>query len=244
MLTIFFRAVILYGISVWAIRMMGKRQIGQLQPYELVAALLVADLAAGPIAGSETPLLYGIIPIAALMLMHSFISILGLKFPAFRRIVNGSSCILIENGCIRYSELSRVCLTVSDLLEDIRENGVLSISDVQTAVLETNGTLSVFPRAAARPLTPKDMQLSPEEESLSVILIADGKVRPDALAQMGISLPKLRKQLSQWHFRDETQVLLCCFDAPDRLFVQGYNAQAPVRALIKDTCITPWGGQK
>ncbi|MBR5231179.1 MAG: DUF421 domain-containing protein [Clostridia bacterium] len=245
MLTIFFRAVILYGISIWAIRMMGKRQIGQLQPYELVAALLVADLAAGPIAGSETPLLYGIIPIAALMLMHSFISILGLKFPAFRRFVNGSSCILIENGCIRYKELSRVCLTVSDLLEDIRENGVLSISDVQTAVLETNGTLSVFPRALARPLTPKDMQLSPEEETLSVILIADGKVRDDALTQTGISLPRLRKQLNQWHFRDETQVLLCCYDTPDRIFVQGYDAAVqPVRALIGDTCITLRGGQK
>ena len=74
MLTIFFRAVILYGVSVWAIRMMGKRQIGQLQPYELVAAILIADLAAGPIAGSETPLIYGVVPIIALMLMHSFIS--------------------------------------------------------------------------------------------------------------------------------------------------------------------------
>ena len=104
MLTIFFRAVILYGISIWAIRMMGKRQIGQLQPYELVAALLVADLAAGPIAGSETPLLYGIVPILALMLMHSAFSLLGMKIPAFRKLLNGSSCILVENGLLLYAD--------------------------------------------------------------------------------------------------------------------------------------------
>ncbi len=243
MLTIFLRAVILYGISIFALRLMGKRQIGQLQPYELVAALLVADLAAGPIAGSETPLLYGIIPIAALMLMHSFISLLGLKFPSFRKFINGSACILIENGQIKYKELSRVCLTVSDLLEDVRENGVLSISDVQTAVLETNGTLSVFPCAAARPLTPRDMHQSPPEESLSLVLIADGDIRKDSCQQAGISMKDLLRQLNKWQFPDETHVLLCCFDAPDKLFIQGYDeARAPIRASIKDTCITLRGG--
>lgn len=244
MLTIFFRAILLYGISIWAIRMMGKRQIGQLQPYELVAAILIADLAAGPIAGSDTPLLYGIVPIAALMLMHSAFSMLGLKFPAFRRLLNGSACVLIENGQIKYRELSRVCLTVSDLLEDIRENGVMSISDVQTAVLETNGSLSVFPRAAARPLTPEDMQLAPQEEALPVILIADGSIRQDAFTQTGIDPQQLKKQLHQWQFPDESHVLLCCFDAPDQLFVQGYSEnRPPVRAKLADTCITLSGGK-
>ena len=240
MLTIFLRAVILYGISIFALRLMGKRQIGQLQPYELVAALLVADLAAGPIAGSETPLLYGIIPIAALMLMHSCISLLGLKFPSFRKFINGSACILIENGQIKYKELSRVCLTVSDLLEDVRENGVLSISDVQTAVLETNGTLSVFPCAAARPLTPKDMQLSPQEEALPLTLIADGSLRTNALHRCGISVKDLQKQLRLWHFPDESHVLLCCIDPPDNIFLQGYNeSRAPVRAKLQDTLLSP-----
>ena len=243
MLTIFLRAVLLYGISIWAIRMMGKRQIGQLQPYELVAAILIADLAAGPIAGSETPLLYGIVPIAALMLMHSFISMRGLKYPAFRKLVNGSACVLIENGQICYQELSRVCLTVSDLLEDIRENGVLSISDVQTAVLETNGTLSVFPRAQARPVTPQDLQITPEEESLPIILIADGDLRQQSFTDARISPNQLRTQLKTWRFPDESHVLLCCFDAPDRLFVQGYDpTRPPIRAKLADTCITLPGG--
>ena len=244
MLTIFLRAILLYGISIWAIRMMGKRQIGQLQPYELVAAILIADLAAGPIAGSETPLLYGIVPIAALMLMHSAFSILGMKIPAFRKLLNGSACVLIENGQIQYKELSRVCLTVSDLLEDIRENGVLSISDVQTAVLETNGTLSVFPRATARPVTPQDLQLSPQEESLPIILIADGDLRQDAFTEAGIPFTQMQKQLKKWQFPDESHVLLCCFDAPDQLFVQGYDEKhPPIRAKLCDTCITVSGGK-
>ena len=245
MLTIFLRAVLLYGISIWAVRMMGKRQIGQLQPYELVAAILIADLAAGPIAGSDTPLLYGIVPIVALMLMHSAFSMLGMKFPAFRRLLNGSSRILIENGQINYGELSRVCMTVSDLMEDVRENGVLSISDVQTAVLETNGTLSVFPCAAARPLTPEDMQLTPAEESLTITLIADGRLRQEAFTEVGIDVAQFKKQLRKWQFPDETHVLLCCFDAPDRLFVQGYaQNRPPVRAKLADTCITLSGGKK
>ena len=242
MLTIFLRAVLLYGLSIFAIRMMGKRQIGQLQPYELVAALLVADLAAGPIAGSETPLLYGIVPIAALMLVHSFLSLLGLKFPSIRKLINGSACILIENGQIKYKELSRVCLTVSDLLEDIRENGILSISDVQTAILETNGTLSVFPCAAARQLTPKDMNMTPQEESLPITLIADGDIRQSALCDCGISLENLQKQLRHWQFPDERHVLLCCFDPPDGVFVQGYDeARAPIRVKIADTCLQKKG---
>lgn len=243
MLTIFLRAILLYGISIWAIRLMGKRQIGQLQPYELVAAILIADLAAGPIAGSETPLLYGVVPIAALMLMHSCISMLGLKYPAFRKFINGSACVLIKNGQIQYQELSRVCLTVSDLLEDIRENGILSINDVQTAVLETNGTLSVFPCAAARPVTPQDLQLKTTEEALPIVLIADGDLRQEAFAEAGIEAAQLRKQLTRWQYPDESHVLLCCFDAPDRLFVQGYNtAQPPIRAVLSDTCIQRTGG--
>ena len=244
MLTIFLRAILLYSLSVCAIRLMGKRQIGQLQPYELVAAILIADLAAGPIAGSETPLLYGIVPILALMLMHSAFSLLGMKIPAFRKLLNGSSCILVENGTICYKELSRVCLTVSDLLEDIRENGILSISDVQTAVLETNGTLSVFPRACSRPLSPQDLNIAPSEEALPIVLIADGDIRQQSFADAGIDPKQLRAQLHSWGFADESQVLLCCFDGPDQFFVQGYDDQKhAIRANLKDTCITRKGAQ-
>ena len=98
MLTIFFRAVILYTVSVAAVRLMGKRQIGQLQPYELVLAILIADLAAGPMSGAETPLAYGLVPIAALVIMHSAASLLGMKSPPFRRLLNGTARVLVLSG--------------------------------------------------------------------------------------------------------------------------------------------------
>ena len=160
MLTIFFRAVILYTVSVAAVRLMGKRQIGQLQPYELVLAILIADLAAGPMSGAETPLAYGLVPIAALVIMHSAASLLGMKSPPFRRLLNGTARVLILNGSIQYDELKRVCMTVSDLLEAVRANGVMNIHEVGTAVLETNGVLSVFPLSAKRAVSPEDMNLT------------------------------------------------------------------------------------
>ena len=105
MLTIFFRAVILYTVSVAAVRLMGKRQIGQPQPYELVLAILIADLAAGPMSGAETPLAYGLVPIAALVIMHSAASLLGMKSPPFRRLLNGTARVLVLSGSIQYGEL-------------------------------------------------------------------------------------------------------------------------------------------
>lgn len=219
MLTIFFRAMILYAVSVIAVRMMGKRQIGQLQPYELVAAMLIADLAAGPMSGAETPLLFGVVPIAALVLLHSAAGMLGMKSPGFRRLLNGSSRVLVQDGNIQYDELKRVCLPVSDLLEMVRESGIMSIGDVATAVLETNGTLSVFPRAEARPVTLKDMQLQAEEETIPVVLISDGKYREKEIAQAGLT----REQLDQFlkkHGTGDARVLLCSLDGQGQVFLQ------------------------
>ncbi len=220
MLTIFFRAVILYGVSVFAVRLMGKRQIGQLQPYELVAAILIADLAAGPMSGAETPLLYGVVPIAALVLIHSAVGLLGMKSPGFRRMLNGSARILVLNGSIQYAELKRVCLPVSDLLEVIRANGIMNISEVGTAVLETNGALSVFPRAQERPVTPKDLQLRIEEETMPSVLIADGVYREDEIAQAGLSREQLDAFLRQQGVKEKERVLLCSLDGKGEIFLQ------------------------
>lgn len=220
MLTIFFRAVILYAVSVLAVRMMGKRQIAQLQPYELVAAILIADLAAGPMAGAETPLIYGIVPIAALVLLHSAASMLGMKAPAFRKFLNGSARVLILNGTIQYDELKRVCMTVSDLLEDIRANGILNIHDVGIAVLETNGMLSVFPLAQKRPVSPEDMQLTVPEDSLCAVLIADGEYRENEILQSGLTRETLDAFLRRQGVQKQHRVLLCALTNTGDVFLQ------------------------
>ena len=215
MLTIFIRAILLYSFSIFAVRVMGKRQIGQLQPYELVAAILIADLVAEPMSGAETPLLYGLVPVSALVLMHSLFGLLGMKSPAFRRLLNGSARVLIREGNIQYEELRQVCMPVSDLMEVVRAAGVLNIADVETAVLETNGVLSVFPRGGERPVTLKAMQINAPEENLPHVLISDGEYRAKELKQVGIT----RQQLDDF-MKAKKPVLLCVLDTAGMLFWQ------------------------
>lgn len=231
MLTIFFRAAILYSVCVLGIRLMGKREIGQLQPYELVAAILIADLAAGPISGAETPLLYGIIPIAALVLLHSAATLIGMKSPGFRRLLNGSARVLIKDGSIQYDELKRVCVTVSDLLEDMRTNGYMNISEVGTAVLETNGMLSVFPMARYRPVTPGDMQLRVSEDILPEVLITDGAYRMEALKRAGFTRSQLDQLLCDNGLDAKARILLCCLDGAGVLFVQAARDGAVAKRI-------------
>lgn len=220
MLTIFFRAILLYSLSVLAVRIMGKREIGQLQPYELVAAILIADLVAEPMSGAETPLLYGVIPICALVLMHSVFGLLGMKSSAFRRLLNGSARVLIRQGSIQYGELRRVCMPVSDLMQVIRSAGILNVADVETAVLETNGAVSVFPRGGERPVTLSDMGLTPPEDDLPHVLISDGCCRDSELRRAGITREQLDTFLRGQGVKPGDRVLLCVLDGKGGLFWQ------------------------
>ena len=232
MLTIFFRAIILYSFSIFAMRLMGKRQIGQLQPYELASAILIADLVSEPMSGAETPLLYGVVPVAALVLMHSLFGLLGMKSPAARRLLNGSSQVLIKKGSIQYDTLRQVCMPVSDLMEMLRASGMISIGDVETAVLETNGVLSVFPRAKKRPLAVGDMGLHRPEEELPHVLIADGKTRTQEIAAAGVTLDAVTKFLRSQGIDRTDSVLLCMLDGEGNVFLQQKGPDAAARRVI------------
>ena len=235
MLTIFFRAIILYAFSVAAMRIMGKRQIGQLQPYELVSAILIADLVSEPMSGAETPLLYGIVPVLALVLMHSLFGLAGMKSPGFRRLLNGSARVLIRDGSVCSEELRRVCMPVSDLMETVRAGGILSIGDVQTAVLETNGVLSVFPRAAARPASATEAGISVPEETLPHVLVSDGMIRENELASAGIRRETLDGFLRAQGVDDAERVLLCELDSRGTVFLQlRGEGQSARRVLWKE----------
>ena len=137
MLTIFFRAIILYSFSIFAMRLMGKRQIGQLQPYELASAILIADLVSEPMSGAETPLLSGVVPVAALVLMHSLFGLLGMKSPAARRLLNGSARVLIRDGSVCYEELRRVWI-LRRYLQDMTTVEIMEFMRDKLKVFETN----------------------------------------------------------------------------------------------------------
>ena len=220
MFVVLIRTAVLYLLIIVGLRLLGKRQSGQRQPDALVLAILIADLAAGPMSGAETPLAYGLVPIAALVIMHSAASLLGMKSPPFRRLLNGTARVLILNGSIQYDELKRVCMTVSDLLEAVRANGVMNIHEVGTAVLETNGVLSVFPLSARRAVTPEDMRLTVPPDEPASVLIADGERREQTIAQAGLSEQQVADFLHAQGVNDPASVLLLALDNTGEVYLQ------------------------
>lgn len=133
MLMVFVRAAVMYVIVMITMRLMGKRMIGQLQPFELAVAMLMADLAAAPLSDLGTPLLYGIVPMFALLFTHSVITVLSCKLPSLRRIVSGKPAVLIKDGAIDYDEMVRQCYSINDLMEALRAAGQLDVSQVNSS---------------------------------------------------------------------------------------------------------------
>ena len=221
MLTIFARTAILYVVSVIAMRLMGKRQVGQLQPYEFVLAMMIADLATSPMESAGAPLGYGLVPIIALVFLHGIGTLLSMRWPLFRLAVSGGPSVIMRRGAICYGEMKRVNYTMSDLLEGLRAQGYLNISDVCTAVLETSGKLSVFPFSAQRPVTPADMNLFVPFEGIPMTLVLDGQVQRDNLARCGLDERWLEKKLRPLALWPVDKVALCSLDTAGTLFAQG-----------------------
>ena len=153
MLTVFLRAAILYALMVLVLRAMGKRQMAGLQPFELATTIVIADLISTPMGEVSTPLLHGVLPVAALFVMQGIMSVLCVKFDKVRSILSGRPCVLVSNGVINERELAKLCIGVTDLIEGIRAAGILNPAECGTAVMESNGAITAFPRSSCRPPT-------------------------------------------------------------------------------------------
>ncbi len=219
MFTLFFRALILYVVMIVTMRGLGKRQMGQYQPYEFAMAILLADLISTPMESISTPLLYGILPVAALFLMHSLITLLSIRFDKFRAIVSGKPSVVVSKGVINEKELRRLCLNLSDLLEGLRNVGILDPSEVGTAVVEANGKLTAFPPSTQRPPTSAELGVDPGYEGLPLILIMDGRVQNNNLRQSGKDAAWLDEVLGKEDLRTE-QVYLASLDTHGTLTLQ------------------------
>ncbi len=237
MLTVFLRSVILFLLAVIFMRIMGKRQVGQLQPFELVVAILIANLAVTPMADVGTPLLYGIVPMMGLTLLHGLFTIISMKSQKLRDLFSGTPTVLIKNGVIQVKELEKLCFTLSDLLEEIRTGGIMNPSDVGDAIMETSGKVSVFPKAQKRPLTPEDMALQTGYEGMPLTLILDGELQGKNLGAGGIPEDWLREVLTQHGFPAYKDVFLCSLSTNGKLFLQGRHAD---QSMIVDAL--PPGG--
>ncbi|MGI6169153.1 MAG: DUF421 domain-containing protein [Christensenellales bacterium] len=208
MATIFFRTILVYIVVLVIMRLLGKSQLGQLQPFELVVALIIADLASGPISGTDTPLIYGLIPIITLFLLQRLFSLLSIKSQRLNFIMNGKPSILVENGRICFEEFKSLNYTIGDLLEQLRQKDVQNIDDVVCAILEVNGTLSVLLRKKCMPPTAEDLNLELPESGIFLPIISDGFVNKKALAFLRKDDVWLQSQLKKEDCSHPDEVLL------------------------------------
>lgn len=186
MATAFFRTVILYLLLVIGLRLGGKRQIGELEPIELVLTLLISDLASVPMQDFGEPLLNGIVPIVTLIALSTLLSAISLRFVRFRQLISGEPALVIRNGKLQQEIMRRSRLTLDELLEQLRGQGVADIGEVKYAVLETNGRLSVLLRSDCQPATPRQLGREVADETfLPTVVINDGRVLTDNLRRCG-----------------------------------------------------------
>lgn len=196
MFTLFFRGMILYAVMILVMRALGKRQLGEYQPFEFAMTILLADVISSPMESVSTPLLHGLLPVAAMFVMHGAITLLSMKSDRFRAVLSGKPAVVISKGVIDQQELNRLCLSLSDLLEGLRSAGFADPAEVGTAVIEANGAVSAFARSDSRPPKTSEMNIDPGYEGLPMILVMDGRVQVHNLKQSGQDETWLKNALS------------------------------------------------
>ena len=213
MTTAFFRTLILYLILMVGLRLMGKRQIGELEPSELVLTLIISDLAAVPMQDFGIPLANGVFPIITLLCVSMLISFFSLKSIRFRGLVCGYPTVIIREGKILQQNMARNRFTVDELMEELRCQGYSDLSAVKYAVLETSGQVSVLPYTKDAPTTPKVLKLDIQDDvTLPVLVINDGRVMSDNLTASGHNAAWLEKQLKERKLTSPKQVFLMTVD--------------------------------
>lgn len=219
MITAFVRTIILYFFIMVGMRLMGKRQIGELEPSELVLTMMISDLAAVPMQDFGIPLLSGLLPILTLLALSLLLSQLSLRSLRLRALICGTPTILIRGGKLQQDAMRKNRFTIDELMEELREQGVTRIEDVKYAVLENSGQLTVFPWTAQQPPTVEQLGLSLEDDvTLPMVIINDGRVIHRNLAACGRDENWLRKQLSLEKASSPREIFLLTLDEQGQVF--------------------------
>ena len=218
MIVAFSRTIILYLLIIAGIRLMGKRQVGELEPSELVLDLIIADLASVPMQDFGIPLLAGVIPILTLLCITMILSVLTMRSVKFRALICGVPSVIVADGKVRQAEMRRNRFTLDELMEELRMQGVVDLTTVKYAILENNGRVSVLMKAAEMPVTAKEMDRHPTDPGLPVILINDGRLIADNLTGRGLDDVWLQKQLAAHHVRRTDQVFLLTVDENNTVY--------------------------
>ena len=216
MILSYLRTVVLHLLLILVIRLMGKRQIGQMEPSEFVVAMLVANLATIPMQDSAIPLLAGMVPILSVLGVELMLSSLSLKSVGLRRLLCGKPVILIENGRILENNLRRTSITLDELTGHLRLKDVLDPRSVQFAILETNGDLSVFPFPKDRPASASEAGIRAKKQNLPITIVADGHLYKDNLPLLGKNEAWVHRVLRQKN-ADLSSTLLLTADTEEHL---------------------------
>lgn len=221
MLNIMVKSALLYIVLLIVMRLMGKRQIGQLQPFEFSITLVIAELACLPMGDPSIPLIYGMIPVFTLFIVHITMNFIAVKSPRFRKILNGKPLIIINGGNIDTRAVKSADMDSDDISEALRIAGYFFPEEIEFAVLETNGSLSVMPKYANSPYTPSDAGLSNREKFLPYTVIAEGRLLKNNLIKLGLSEQQIELQLQKLQLIQK-QVFLMTVTQDKTLFVQPY----------------------
>ena len=219
MLITFFRSILIYIFVLIVMRLMGKREIGQLQPFELAIAIMIADLASIPMTDSGIPITNGIISILGLLLMHLVISFLNVKSIKAREIICGKPTILIYRGKIDEKALKKERFTINELEERLRGNNIYNLGDVEYAILETSGQVTVIQKPEKRNTIPEDFNIIPDYEEIPYDLVVDGKIMEKNLQAIGKNYQWLKKQVEKFNMKPE-EALIVTYDAKGQIFCQ------------------------
>ena len=219
MFLIFVRTIILYIVIFVVVRCMGKKEIGQMQPFEFVISLMIADIASTPLTEIGIPILYGIIPILGLLFSYMIFSICNMASSCLRGIICGRPAILINKGKIEEKILIKEKITINELEERLRVKDVFNIEDVEFAVLETNGELSVIEKPEKRDLTPEDMGIETKYTGLSYDLVIDGKIMFENLEKLNKTYSWLKKEVNKFGYEPE-EALIVVINGTGSIFSQ------------------------
>lgn len=208
MLTTIIRTVILYFSAVISVRLMGKRQIGELQPTELVVTILLSEIAAIPIQDNDIPLINSLIPLMLLVGFEIILSVINVNNVRFRKISDGNPFIIVRDGVPDQKKLKMLRLSVDDILSALRQKDVFDISDVQYAIMETNGSVSVLLKPEKRNLSPGDMKIETEDKGFLSPVILDGRLLKNHLHECNKSFDDIMNELNNQNYRQDSILLM------------------------------------
>ncbi|MBQ8297833.1 MAG: DUF421 domain-containing protein [Ruminococcus sp.] len=220
------RALILYILVIFAVRLMGKRQLGELQPSELVITILVSNIATLPLEDVNIPLMVGVTPILSLVCFEVIVSWLSLKHPKMRKIISGHPKIIISNGEIDRKVLRDLRFSVDDLMTALRGNNIFSLDEVQYAIVETTGSVSVMKKASCENVACSDLNISKQNSNPPQIVIADGKISDKAIAFAGLDRQKISRILQKEKL-ETSDVLLMAADSSGSYYIAEKNEAPP-----------------